>query len=248
MLNIKQNRLYNDLVWLWPFLSPPEDYAGEAKHWRETLRGKLGPGKHHILELGVGGGHNLSHLTIDFKATAVDISEGMLAHSKKLNPDVEHIVGDMRTVRLNRKFDAVIIHDAISYMLTEDDLLKTFQTAAAHLDKGGIFITSPDFTAETFTDPMVHYSIRKGGEINLTHIDYTFDRDPDDTEIETVMTYYIREKGDLRIEQDLHITGLFPMETWRRLFEKACFAFEVVDYPVHEDNRQGYLFVGVLGG
>ncbi len=127
MQNIKQNRLYEDLVHLWPFLSPPEDYAEEAKHWREILRAKLGSGKHHILELGVGGGNNLSHLTGEFKATAVDISEGMLEHSRKLNPDVEHIVGDMRSVRLNRKFDAVIIHDAIGYMFTENDLLATFR-------------------------------------------------------------------------------------------------------------------------
>ncbi|MCP4580880.1 MAG: class I SAM-dependent methyltransferase [candidate division Zixibacteria bacterium] len=245
---MKQNRLYGDLAWLWPLLSPPEDYAGEAKYWRETLREKLGPGRHHILELGVGGGHNLSHLTSDFKFTAVDRSREMLAHSIKLNPDVEHKRADMRKVRLDRKFNAVIIHDAISYMLTENDLLKTFRTAAAHLDKGGIFVTSPDYLTETFSDPSIHHNTRTHDETELTYVEYTYDPDPKDSKIETIMTYYIREKDDLRIEQDLHISGLFPMETWRRLFERAGFIFEAVDYPVHEDKRQGYLFVGVLGG
>lgn len=247
-MDIKQNRLYGDLAHLWPLVSDPADYAEEASRWREALREKLGPGRNHILELGVGGGNNLSHLTSDFLATAVDISEGMLAHSIKLNPAVEHIVGDMRTIRLKRKFDAVIIHDAISYMLSEDDLLKTFRTTAAHLNKGGIFITSPDYLTETFTDPSIHFNINRAKDIILTHVDFTYDPDPDDTTIETVLTYYIQEKGSLRIEQDLHITGLFPLKTWQRLFQEAGFDFEAKDYPVHEDKRQGYLFVGVRRG
>ena len=119
----QQDRMYTDLAHLWPLISPPEDYAEEAGYWRDVLREKLGPGRHEILELGVGGGHNLSHLTGDFQATAVDLSEKMLEHSRRLNPEVEHHVGDMRTFRLDRKFDAVLVHDAICYMLNEDDLL-----------------------------------------------------------------------------------------------------------------------------
>jgi len=48
----------------------------------------------------------------------------------------------MRNIRLGRKFSAVLIHDAISDMLTERDLSATFETAVAHLEKGGVF-TSP---------------------------------------------------------------------------------------------------------
>lgn len=112
--------MYDDLAYLWPLVSAPEGYAREASYWHKALREKLGAGRHSILELGVGGGNNLSHLTRDFQATAVDLSEKMLAHSKKLNPNVEHHVGDMRTVRLGGTFKAVIIHDAISYMLPKE--------------------------------------------------------------------------------------------------------------------------------
>ena len=54
--------------------------------------------------------------------TLVEPSEAMLAISKRLNPDCEHVQGDMRTVRLGREFDAVFIHDAVCYMTTEADL------------------------------------------------------------------------------------------------------------------------------
>jgi hypothetical protein len=72
----------------------------------------------------------------------VDTSEAVLALCKQLNPEVTLYRGDMRNIRLGRKFSAVLIHDAISYMLTEIDLSATFETAVAHLEKGGVF-TSP---------------------------------------------------------------------------------------------------------
>ncbi len=51
-------------------------------------------------------GHNLSHLTFEFDAVAVDISEAMLEECRKLNPGVELHLGDMRSVRLGKKFPA----------------------------------------------------------------------------------------------------------------------------------------------
>ncbi len=236
--------MYGDLAHLWPLVSAPEGYAEEARYWREILREKLGPGRHHILELGVGGGNNLSHLTRDFQATAVDLSEGMLAHSKRLNPDVEHLVGDMRTIRLGRTCKAVLIHDAISYMLTEDDLHATFATAAAHLEPGGIFITAPDWYRETFQSPWVHYKTWVKDGIELTLIEYAYDPDPGDTTMKTVFFFMIREHGKLRIEEDLHRTGLFPMQTWVDLVTEAGFSVEKRPYPVHDDPRQAYLLVG----
>ena len=84
---VQDTLLYNRLAYLWPAISPPEEYAVEADDWRRALRNYLGPGRHRLLELGVGGGHNLSHLTAEFDAVAVDISPNMLELSRRLNPD-----------------------------------------------------------------------------------------------------------------------------------------------------------------
>ena len=75
-----------------------------------------------VLELGSGGGNNAVHLKAGFDLTLVDLSAEMVAVSQPLNPECDHVVGDMRTVRLGRTFDAVFVHDAVAYMLTEDDL------------------------------------------------------------------------------------------------------------------------------
>ncbi len=239
--------MYDDLAHLWPLISPPQDYAEEAQHWRSALRKTLGPGRHEILELGVGGGHNLSHLTDEFPATAVDASEKMLELSKRLNPGVEHYVGDMRSVRFGKTFKAVIIHDAIDYMLSEEDLRLTIATAVAHLAPGGVFITSPDYFRETFRDPHVHYSTRSDGQTELTFIEYDYDPDPDDTTVESIMFYLIRKGVELRIEHDRHVTGLFPLSTWTRLMAAA--GFQVEQWPgqqAGDDPRQSLLFVGTL--
>jgi SAM-dependent methyltransferase len=241
---IQLNRLYDDLAYLWPLVSPPEDYAAEAHCWREILHSRLGPGRHPILELGVGGGHNLSHLTGDFQAIAVDLSEPMLRHSKRLNPGVEHHVGDMRTIRLGRRFKAVLIHDAISYMQTEADLKAAFATAAAHLEPGGVLITSPDHVRETFRDSFVDSSTRSDGETELTFIEFNYDPDPTDTTIETIMFYLIRTRDGLRIELDRHITGLFPRARWLELMGEAGFRAQLCPCAQGDARQPLVLLVG----
>lgn len=243
---IKNGRLYDELSYLMASISPPEEYAEEAAHWQCVLKEKLGEGKHTLLELGVGGGHNLSHLTTDFSATAVDLAPAMLDACKKLNPDVELFCGDMRSVRLGRKFDAVLIHDAIDYLVTEADLLATFQTAAAHLQPGGVFVTTVDQYAERFSGPLVESSVHTLGEDKVSYTAYVYDPDPNDTAIETIMTYYIESAGALRIELDRHVTGLFPRATWFRLLDMAGFATEIRTFSLSSLDKPYELLVCVF--
>jgi len=245
---IQASRLYGDLAYLWPLVSLVEDYAAEARCWRDVLRSKLGPGRHRVLELGVGGGHHLSHLTADFEATAVDLSEAMMRHSRRLTPGVEHLVGDMRTVRLNRKFQAVLVHDAISHMQTEADLKAVFATAVAHLEPGGVFITSPDHFRETFRDPTVDSRTRSDGETELTCIEFTCDLDPADTTIETILFYLVRTGGGLRIELDRLTTGLFGRQRWLDLMAEAGFQVECHPRDMGDVAAQPDLLVGTLSG
>ena len=236
--------MYTDLAHLWRLVSDPADYAEEARHWRDALRTRLGPGRHEILELGVGGGNNLSHLTADFAATAVDLSPAMVEQARELNPEVGFHVGDMRTVRLGHTFAAVIIHDAISYMLTKDDLRAAFRTAAVHLERGGVFITAPDWYRETFRDPATSTRTNSDGCTTLTTFEYNYDPDPGDTTVEYRIWYVIREGGSLRVEQDHHTLGLFPKQTWLDLMAEAGFEVEAVPYGVHDDQRDAWLLVG----
>lgn len=246
------NRLYSDLAWLWPVISPPEEYADDAVHWRRALWDKLGGGRHRILELGAGGGHNLSHLTKHFQATAVDISPQMLRLSTGLNPGVDHHLGDMRSVRLGRTFDAVLIHDAVSYLLTEEDIRDTLNTATVHLRLGGVLLIAPDWVREDFdrSTPKEFRWVRRKGSVQVIIEEILHDPDPDDTQIESVYTYTINEVGKdggkNRVEKDSHITGLFPISTWTAFMKEAGFEVETTRLPSNEGGYGGVMFSGVL--
>lgn len=244
---VQDLRLYNELAHLWPVISPPEDYAVEAVDWRRALRNYLGPGRHRLLELGVGGGHNLSHLTDEFDAIAVDISPRMLELSQRLNPTVVHHLGDMRTFRLpGQIFDAVLIHDAIAYMLTTDDLRATFTTARTHLRPGGLLAVGPDLVLDTFKPGMkLSWSTQRDG-VKITTEETVHDADPSDTFVESHFTYTIDERGAKRVERDVHRTGLFSIATWMSLMEEAGFRTDRVSIPGYGDGCGENLFCGVL--
>ncbi|MAN92716.1 MAG: hypothetical protein CL700_00650 [Chloroflexi bacterium] len=240
-------RLYYELAYLWPIISPPEEYGSEAVFFGDVIREELGVGRHKLLELGVGGGHNLSHLIAEFDCTAVDLSPDMLALSKGLNPGVEHHVGDMRDIRLGKTFDAVLVHDAASYLLTEQDLTEAFATTAVHLRPGGVLMVAPDWVQETFPDGWVYNWDRQQGDIEVNIQEVMVDPDPLDTQVESTYTYTIKKDGETTVEVDTHITGLFPIQTWSGLMGQAGFTVEVRPLPPNEGGYGSWLFIGVLG-
>jgi len=213
----------------------------------DVVREELGPGRHKLLELGVGGGHNLSHLTADFECTAVDLSPDMLVLSQGLNPGVEHHVGDMRNIRLEQTFDAMLVHDAVSYLLTVQDLEETFATAAAHLRPGGVLMVAPDWVQETFPDGWVYTWDRQQGDIEVNIQEVMVDPDPADTQVESTYTYTIKKDGETTIEVDTHVTGLFPLNTWADLMGQAGFSVQVRALPPNEGGYGSWLFIGLLG-
>ncbi|MCC7145926.1 MAG: class I SAM-dependent methyltransferase [Phycisphaeraceae bacterium] len=238
-------RMYTDLARYWPIISPPPHYVDQAGYWRRAIRARLGPGRHTVLELGAGGGHNMSHLSDDFAFTGSDLSPGMLEVARKLVPSVEFHLGDMRSLRLNRTFDVVMVHDAISYMLSEEDIRAVLATANAHLGDKGMFITAPDCLGESFVDPATSAYTRKRPGLEITCLEYTYDADPTDTVYEILMWFFFRENGgQARIIEDRHLCGLFPTTTWARLIGEAGFRFESEPYNFYTGIPRS-LLIGV---
>ncbi len=120
-------RLYRDLTDWYPLLTPVGDCVEEAAFYRHLFEthGRRPPRT--LLDLGCGGGHNAAHLKSSLTCILVDLSPAMLALSGRLNPECEHVHGDMRSVRLGRAFDCVPVHDAVSYMAMRVDLALAIQ-------------------------------------------------------------------------------------------------------------------------
>jgi SAM-dependent methyltransferase len=224
-------KLYGELASWFHLLSAPSDYAEEAKFARSLLvEGHAYPPRR-VLELGSGGGNNASHLKAHFEMTLVDLSPGMLDLSRTLKPQCEHIAGDMRTLRLDRLFDAVFVHDAIMYMTSEEELKQSIETAFDHCKPGGTALIMPDVVRETFVSLTTHGG-HDGEGRSIRYIEWTFDSDPSDTLYSVDFAYLLREgKSPVRVVHDHHVFGIFPRDTWLRLFAQAGFEPRAVADP-----------------
>jgi SAM-dependent methyltransferase len=218
--------MYGDLAWLWPIVSPPEDYVEQSELLAKIIkeRSKIGPGT--LLHLGCGGGHNDHTFKEHFEVTGVDISDEMLKLARDLNPEVKYRRGDMRSVRLEEVFDSVVILDSIDYMCTEADLRSAFVTAYEHLKPGGIFATFVEDRPGTFKQNRTKSSFRSNGNIELVFIENSYDPDPGDTSYEASFVYLLRRAGELEIHTDKHTMGIFKLETWLRLLKEVGFSVE----------------------
>jgi len=229
-----QRRLYDDLAWTWPIISPPEDYVDEAEEFAKIVREHSRIEVKALLDLGCGGGHNDCTLKKHFEVTGVDVSEAMLSLARGLNPEVTYLVGDMRTVRLGEAFDAVMIADSIDYMLTVDELRSAFDTAFAHLKPGGVFCTYAEVTRERFQQNETKCSSHAQGDVEITFIEHSYDPDPTDTTYEMAFVYLIRRCGELQIETDRHSGGIFPLATWQDLLREVGFEVTLMNSPAED--------------
>ena len=126
-----------------------KDYAAEARFVCDLLR-QHAPGTHLILDLGCGtGAHAALVAAQGYFVHGIDISPAMLERARQRYAELPFeqaskllfSLGDIRTIRLNSEFDAVIsLFHAVNYQTTNEDLQATLATVRAHLKPGGVFI------------------------------------------------------------------------------------------------------------
>ncbi|MCX6808601.1 MAG: class I SAM-dependent methyltransferase [Candidatus Berkelbacteria bacterium] len=138
-----------------------KNYGDEAAFVDSIIK-KGSKGAKTILEMGCGTGlHAIALAQIGYSVTGIDFSEGMLmAGEKRLSilslKEREKIslnLGDVRDFRDQKTYDSVIsLFHILSYQNTNEDLIKTFKTAEAHLKKGGLFIFDCWYGPAVLTD------------------------------------------------------------------------------------------------
>jgi SAM-dependent methyltransferase len=238
-MNSESPKMYTDLADWWPLLSCPADYAEEAEIFRRTLLA-ANPSIHSLLELGSGGGNNASHLKKHFAMTLVDQSPDMIVTSRRLNPELPHLQGDMRTLRLGRTFDAIFIHDAIMYMTSQAALLQAMQTAAAHLAPGGVALLVPDAVRETFR-PTTDHGGHDAGELteygsyyagrSLRYLEWTYAPDTSCEQFTVEFAYLLRQEPDqVHCIYDQHVFGIFSRQVWLSLMAQAGFEARLLPF------------------
>ncbi len=162
-----------------------KDYSGEVEYVRAIIQGHS-PDARTILDLGCGTGkHDFLLAEIGYEVSGVDMSQEMLAvagahHSSLYAPEViiphqgspTFLLGDIRSVRLDRTFDVVIsLFHVMSYQTGNEDLIAAFDTVRAHLKPGGIFIFDCWYGPGVLTDrPVVRVKRLEDETCVLTRI------------------------------------------------------------------------------
>lgn len=238
-------RLYTDLASWFHLLTSPGEYGEEAAFYWKVISSACSSPPRSLLELGSGGGNNASHLKAHCQLTLVDLSPQMLGVGQSINQECEHIAGDMRSIRLGRLFDAVFIHDAICYMLTERDLAQAIQTAFVHCKPGGVALFAPDYVRETFRCGTNHggHDVNRRG---MRYLEWTWDPDPGDSTYLVDFAYLFHdERGDISVESDRHELGLFSRADWLHIIESVGFEPKAIPFEHSEVEPGSEVLLGL---
>jgi SAM-dependent methyltransferase len=239
-----EHGFYGELAEWWPLISPPEEYTEEAAFFA-TLFASAPIPVHEVLELGSGGGHNAFHLKSSYRMTLTDLSLPMLAVSSKLNPECEHVQGDMRNLRVGRLFDAVFVHDAVAYMTSESDLRQVIETAFVHCRPGGVALFVPDDTSESFVAGSDCGGYDDPDGRGARYLEWSHAPEEGSNSSLTDYSFLLREAdGAVRVFHETHRLGLFSRQLWLQLIEEAGFSAVAVPESTTEDRSPREMFLG----
>ena len=164
-------RLYTDLAWLWPLWGDTAtEYAHHCQYVTGLIRQYATRQTTTLLDIGCGGGKNVLNLKREFNVTGLDLSSTMLTQAQALNPDCTFVQGDMRTCRLGRTFDAVLMDDAISHMNCRADFAS--QCTCGHLWPGHNCIPAVQQRSDVLAPHSLQQRLERchGNAVPLPHV------------------------------------------------------------------------------
>jgi SAM-dependent methyltransferase len=154
-----------------------KDYKKECDFLEKIFKKHSERSVHSILDLGCGtGSHSLILAKRGYETTGVDLSSQMIEAAKSKNTKgkakIDFFIGDIRKINLKKTFDAVIsMFAVVSYLTTNKDLLSAFQTAAAHLEKKGIFVFDFWFGPAVLSEkPQPRFKVIENGDKKIIRL------------------------------------------------------------------------------
>lgn len=233
--------IYGDLASRWyHLLDPVSDHRNEAACYEAALVRAAVPPPRTLLELGAGAGNNAFFMKARFECTLADRSPQMSALSRARNPECEHVLGDMRTLRLGRTFDSVFVHDAINYITTTSDLRAVAETAFLHTRPGGSALFVPDALRETFREA-TNLITGEDGARAMRCIEWMWDPDPADDTVTVEYAFMLREDGRVTLHHDRHVEGLFARQAWLDILTAAGYRPESIPCTDEGDTWEAFL-------
>ena len=183
-----------------------------------------------ILELACGTGR-LAGTFLDkrYNYTGLDLSSVFIDHCKRKYSKGQFITGDMRSFKLDQKFNLIFIpFNSFLHLYYEEEMLQCLKSARNHLKREGrflldIFVPDPEFL---YRDPDKKYK-----EINIVHpeggdcIVWQKSKFDEESEINQIRWLFDRGKGREQDEYKFDMRMIYP-DTMDRLLMDSGFTIE----------------------
>ncbi len=211
--------LFADYARYYDLLYRDKNYAREADYVADLIH-KFHPSAQSILELGSGTGIHASLLSEkSFNVHGIERSPEMLAQSLALpkvitsgHGQLTFTLGDIRNIRLNKSFDAVIaLFHVISYQTTNEDVMAAFATARHHLKPGGLFIFDIWYGPAVLTErPEVRVKRMADEKIEVTRLAEPV-LHPNENRVDVNYNVFVRDRanGTVKELQENHMMRYF---------------------------------------
>lgn len=160
--------IYQGLALIYDKLMENIDYQEWAQYIK-TLSEKYNKEMGSALDLACGTGNTSIPLAeLGWRVTGIDLSLPMLQQARKkaaeAKLDIIFLQQDLRELELAREFDLVTcFQDGLNYLLTKEELARTFQNINKIMSKDGLFIFDLNLLEK--------YSVLSHGEISFIDTD-----------------------------------------------------------------------------
>ena len=197
-----------------------KNYVAEASKVAGIVEVELRSGGRRLLDVACGSGLHLEHLKVQFDAEGLDLSPELLAISRERNPELTHHVADMRSFKLEARFDVITcLFSSIGYMTTLEDLHSAIARMADHLVSGGLLIVEPWLTPDAWKPNTVHALYIDEPELKIARVNTSLT----DGRVSVFDLHHLigtPERTEHVVEH--HELGLYTIEEMTEAFEGAA--------------------------
>ncbi|WP_069814228.1 class I SAM-dependent DNA methyltransferase [Streptomyces sp. TP-A0874] len=201
-----------------------KDYPAEAERVARLVR-ERNPGARSLLDVACGTGIHLRAFAELFeRVEGVDLSRPMLdvaaGRLRTAGPKgVPLHLGDMRELRIEGRFDAVVcMFSSIGYLRSTDDLDRAVGAMSRRLEPGGVLVIEPWYFPETFLEGHVSgHALTRDGR-TITRVSHST-REGDATRME--LHYVLADAGGVLHRSEIDRLTLFTREQYEAAYRRA---------------------------
>jgi len=231
----KSARYYDNL---YAFKDYDEEYYGISA----IVRGRH-PSASTLLDVACGTGRHMERLSKHYQVEGLDLNPQLLEIARTRLPDVPLHVGDMTNFELGRCFDVItLLFSSIAYVKTVENLARTLQCLARHLNPGGLVILEPWFTPENFWTGTITANFVNDPDLKIVWM-YTSERRGRLSVLD--IHYMVGTPAGIEQFTELHELGLFTRDEYERAFTDVGLT---VEHDIPGPFNRGLFIGSSLGG